>query len=128
MRLGLRGLAWLFPLVAVGCFGVADGGHCLNPQPDLPCNSATDSGAHSAGASSAAGGSGPIVAPSAGGGPLDLGKGGSPGSGSNDPSGEGGEGSEAAAGESSVAGGAGGEAGSIAGSDDAGAGATGVVF
>ena len=39
MRLRLRALSLLSLLLAVGCLAES-GGHCLNPQPDLPCGSA----------------------------------------------------------------------------------------
>ncbi|MEO6601674.1 MAG: hypothetical protein ABIQ16_17490 [Polyangiaceae bacterium] len=116
MTLRVRGLAWLSLSMAVACIGVGDGdgGHCLNPQPDLPCNHSTGEGASSGGAT-ASSGSGPIIALPGSGGALDVGKGGSSGVTAGEPNGgqgdaqagEGGDGSGA-----SGASGASGDAGS----------------
>lgn len=141
MRLGLRGLVVVLSAsMAVACFGVAEGGgHCLNPQPDLPCNHSTGDNGASAGGPSA--GSGPILLPSAGAGQsagagsINVGSGGAPGSDPGEPSAAAGADSEAAggadsdgaAGEGPGSAGAGGEAGSIGGSDEAGAGAHEIV-
>jgi hypothetical protein len=116
-------------MLAAACIGVGEGGHCLNPQPDLPCNHATGDNGEGSGGTSASAGSGPIIIPAAGSGQVNVGTGGSPGDGSGGPPLEAaaGDSSAAAAGASSVDIGAGGEAGSFAGSGDAGGGSTEVV-
>ncbi|MET0792842.1 MAG: hypothetical protein ABW061_15080 [Polyangiaceae bacterium] len=127
-----RGLIGLSLVMAVACVGVGDGGgHCLNPQPDLPCNHGTAEGPglNVGGSPETNGGAGaPINTPptnqagslNSSGGGLDVGQG--------DPSSDAGEGSLGAAGEGSLAAGAGGEAGSSSnGSGGAGSGNTEVV-
>ncbi len=101
MMLRARGLVWLSLWMAVACIGVGDdGGHCLNPQPDLPCNHATGSTPGAGGASSAAsGGSGqpPLDGSGAAGNSSIV----TPGS----PSAEGGASSDAAGGDGPALGG-----------------------
>jgi hypothetical protein len=112
--------------MAVACIGVGDGGHCFNPQPDLPCSHSTDDNGQGAGGVPASAGTGPILTPPvSGAGVLNVSTGGAHGD-PGVPRGDAGEAQTAAeGGDSSVAAGAGGEAGSAAGSG--GTGDSGVV-
>jgi hypothetical protein len=120
MRLRARAVALLFVPLAVACVG--EGGHCLNPQPDLPCGSADTTSKAGAGPTA----SGPSAAP-----PPVLGSGGASASGGA-PSlnvsfgGSGGASAEQSPSSAAEAGAAGaaGDAAGAAGDSEAGAAST----
>jgi hypothetical protein len=103
----VRALALLSLLLAVACLAES-GGHCLNPQPDLPCGSADTASKAGSGTSNVVPGSPPVFGSggayaSAGAANLDLSgsspAGGGVGGSSNDAAGapgEAGAGAEAA--------------------------------